>query len=191
MIRGIGTPSARPPGSCEDRRVPRIATIGVYGFDGERFVQALDDAGVTLVVDVRQRRGVRGSQYAWANAQRLTRRLAEHHIRYVHHEELAPTTELRELQYAADARTGAGKRSRERLSPEYVARYTAEVLDVVGLDELLEDLPVHGRAALLCVEAAAAACHRSLIAARLAEGHGFAVEHLGDQDAAPLPPPIF
>jgi uncharacterized protein (DUF488 family) len=175
---------------CEHRRMARIATIGVYGFDGERFVDTLDEAGVTLVVDVRQRRGVRGSQYAWANAQRLTRRLSEHHIRYVHHEELAPTTQLRELQYAADDRTGVGKRSRVTLSPEYIARYTEEILDEEGLDELLEDLPVHGRAALLCVEAAAAACHRSLIAARLAERHGFEVEHLGDQDAAPLPPPI-
>jgi uncharacterized protein (DUF488 family) len=171
--------------------VARIATIGVYGFDGERFVETLDDAGVTLVVDVRQRRGVRGSQYAWANAQRLIRRLTEHHIRYVHHEELAPTTELRELQYAADDRAGVGKRSRETLSPEYIARYTAEILDVVGVDELLEDLPVHGRAALLCVEAAANACHRSLIAGRLAEAYGFEVEHLGDQTAGPLPPPMF
>jgi uncharacterized protein (DUF488 family) len=171
--------------------VARIATIGVYGFDGERFVEALDEAGVTLVIDVRQRRGVRGSQYAWANAGRLTRRLAEHRIGYVHHPELAPTTELRELQYAADDRAGVGRRSRETLAPEYVARYTAEILDVAGLGELRRDLPVHGRAALLCVEASAAACHRSLIAARLAEAHGFEVEHLGDQDAAPLPPPMF
>jgi len=171
--------------------MPRIATVGVYGFDADRFIETLDEAGVTLVVDVRQRRGVRGSQYAWANAQRLIRRLSDHRIRYVHHDELAPTTELRELQYAADERTGAGKRSRETLSPEYIARYTAEILDEAGVDDLLADLPVHGRAALLCVEAAAAACHRSLIAARLAERHGFEVEHLGAQDAAPQPPPIF
>jgi uncharacterized protein (DUF488 family) len=171
--------------------MPRIATIGVYGFDGERFIEALDQAGVTLVVDVRQRRGVRGSQYAWANAQRLIRRLADHQIGYSHHSELAPTTELRELQYAADDRAGVGKRSREELSDGYIARYTAEILDEADLDELLGDLPVHGRAALLCVEAAASACHRSLIAARLAERHGFEVEHLGAQDAGPLPPPIF
>ena len=169
--------------------MPRIATIGVYGFDGERFVAALDDAGVTLVVDVRQRRGVRGTQYAWANVRRLTARLADHGIGYVHHAELAPTTAMRELQYAADARTGAGKRTRDALAPEYIAAYTREILDATPLHELLADLPVHGRAALLCVEAAAAACHRSLIAQRLAERHGFEVAHLGDQDAAPLPPP--
>jgi uncharacterized protein (DUF488 family) len=171
--------------------MPRIATIGVYGFDGERFVQTLDEAGVTLVVDVRQRRGVRGAQYAWANVQRLKKRLAGNRIGYVHHEELAPTTEMRELQYAADARTGAGKRTRHVLAPEYVAAYTTEILDRTPLDDLLDDLPVHGRGALLCVEAAAIACHRSLIAERLAERHGFEVENLGDQDAGPLPPPAF
>ena len=171
--------------------MPRIATIGVYGLDGDRFVQALDDAGVTIVVDVRQRRGVRGAQYAWANAQRLKARLAENRIGYLHHEELAPTTELRELQYDADARTGAGKRTRDQLSPEYIAGYTAQVLERVDLQELIDDLPVHGRGALLCVEAAAIACHRSLIAQRLADRHGFEVEHLGDQDAGPLPPPVF
>ena len=51
--------------------MPRIATIGVYRFNGESFVAALDEAGVTVVVDVRQRRGVRGTEYAWANALRL------------------------------------------------------------------------------------------------------------------------
>jgi uncharacterized protein (DUF488 family) len=168
----------------------RIATIGVYGFDGPGFVDALDAAGVTLVVDVGQRRGVRGAQYAWANAQRLQRRLAENRIRYLRLEQLAPTTELRELQYAADARTGAGKRSRDTLAPEYVERYTREILDRVDLRELTDELPVHGRAALLCVEAGAAACHRSLITRRLAERDGFEVEHLGDQAAGPLPPPV-
>jgi uncharacterized protein (DUF488 family) len=170
---------------------PRIATIGVYGFHGDSFIETLDEAGITLVVDVRQRRGVRGAQYAWANAQRLRRRLADNSIGYVHHEELAPTTELRELQYRADARSGAGKRTRDELSAEYVAGYTSQILDRVDLGELIADLPVHGRGALLCVEAAAAACHRSLIAQRLADRHGFAVEHLGAQDAGPLPPPLF
>jgi uncharacterized protein (DUF488 family) len=158
--------------------MPRIATIGVYRFNGESFVAALDEAGVTVVVDVRQRRGVRGTEYAWANSQRLQRRLADARIRYVHHPELAPTTELRALQYEQDARDRVGKRDRERLSDEYVRRYTEEILDHAPLDELLADLPVHGAGALLCVEDEPAACHRSLIAQRLAERHGFDVEHL-------------
>jgi uncharacterized protein (DUF488 family) len=158
--------------------MPRIATIGVYRFNGEHFVQTLDEAGVTVLVDVRQRRGVRGSEYAWANAQRLQRRLQEARIRYVHHPELAPTTELRELQYAEDAREGVGKRDRERLSHAYVHHYIEEILDPTPLQPLLDDLPIHGRGALMCVETDAEACHRALIAQRLAERHGFEVEHL-------------
>ena len=56
--------------------VLRMATIGVYGFDGESFLERLRRANVGLLLDVRQRRGVRGSQYAWANSRRLQTALA-------------------------------------------------------------------------------------------------------------------
>jgi uncharacterized protein (DUF488 family) len=158
--------------------MPRIATIGVYEFDGPTFVHTLDEAGVTQVIDVRQRRGVRGSQYAWANAQRLQRRLAEARIGYVHHPELAPDTELRHLQYREDDRQGVGKRNRVQLSPDYIREYTGEILDLVPLAPLVTQLPVHGIGALLCVEATPEACHRSLIAQRLAEEFGFEVVDL-------------
>lgn len=158
--------------------MPRIATIGVYGFDGPRFVETLDAAGVTKVLDVRQRRGVRGSEYAWANARRLQARLADARIGYEHHPELAPDTALRHLQYREDDRQGVGKRSRVRLAPEYVRVYTEEILDLVPLEPFVARLPVHGLGALLCVETSAAACHRSLVAARLAERFGFEVVEL-------------
>ncbi len=158
--------------------VPRIATIGVYDFDARSFIEALDGAAVTKVLDVRQRRGVRGSQYAWANAQRLQALLAHARIGYEHHPELAPDTELRHLQYREDDREGVGKRSRVRLAPEYVRRYTEEILDLVPLEPLVRRLPVHGIGALMCVEATAQACHRSLVAQRLAERFGFEVVNL-------------
>jgi uncharacterized protein (DUF488 family) len=155
-----------------------LATIGVYGFDAASFMEALRSADVRVLVDVRQRRGVRGSEYAWANAARLQAALADAGIEYRHLKELAPTTELRHLQYAEDARVGVGKRSRVELAPEYVARYTAEILDPVGIEPVLEALPAEGRGALLCVERDPEACHRSLIAARVADEHGVAVTHL-------------
>jgi uncharacterized protein (DUF488 family) len=158
--------------------MPTIATIGVYEFDGPSFVRALDASGVTQVIDIRQRRGVRGSQYAWANSNRLQARLADARIGYEYHPELAPDTEMRQLQYRDDDRQGVGKRSRERLSPEYVRVYTAEILDLVPLEPLVRRLPIHGMAALLCVEATAEACHRSLVAARLAERFGLEVINL-------------
>src|SRR5919206_134793 len=55
----------------------RVATIGVYGFSGSTFLAALRDADVVLLIDVRQRRGVRGSEYAWANSRRLQAALAD------------------------------------------------------------------------------------------------------------------
>ncbi|WP_069113069.1 DUF488 domain-containing protein [Jiangella alba] len=154
----------------------RVVTIGVYGFDGASFLRRLRHADVRLLLDVRQRRGVRGPEYAWANSRRLQAALAEAGVGYRHHPELAPTTELRRVQYAADDLRGVGRRSRRELAPAYVRRYTAEVLDRVELAPVLAALPAAGAAALLCVERDPEACHRSLIAQRLA-GFGVVVEH--------------
>jgi uncharacterized protein (DUF488 family) len=156
----------------------RMMTIGVYGFDDESFLQQLRSADVRLLLDVRQRRGVRGPEYAWANSLRLQAALAQARIAYEHHPELAPTTELRELQYAVDHRQGAGKRSRRELAAEYTRRYTTEILDRVDLTTLLAALPSSGTAALFCVERDPEACHRSLIAQRLTEKHHVTIEHL-------------
>jgi uncharacterized protein (DUF488 family) len=158
--------------------VRTIATTGVYEFDLESFLAALRKHDVTQVVDVRQRRGVRGREYAWANSARLQAALAEAGIGYRHLPELAPTTELRHLQYAEDERRGVGKRSRRELAPAYVEGYTREILDPADLSVLVDGLPEEGIAALLCVERDPEACHRSLIAARLAEELGFRVIHI-------------
>ncbi len=146
----------------------RVVTIGVYGWDLGSFLEALHAADVRLLLDVRQRRGVRGREYAWANSLRLQRAMAEAGVGYQHHPELAPTTQLRHLQYAEDARMGVGKRSRVELAPAYVTRYTREILDHVDRHALAHQLPEEGSAALFCVERDPEACHRSLIAARLA-----------------------
>ena len=155
-----------------------IATIGVYGFSGQSFVQRLRCADVCLLLDVRQRRGVRGTEYAWANSRRLQAALADAGIAYEHLRELAPTKELRQLQYAEDDRRGVGKRSRRELAAEYARRYTAEILDHANLPVLVSALPTDGTAALLCVETDPEACHRSLIAQRLNEQYRVKIEHL-------------
>ena len=153
-------------------------TIGVYGFSVDAFLEALRGVDVRVLLDVRQRRGVRGSEYSWANAKRLQAALAEAGIAYEHHPELAPTTELRQLQYAEDDRQGVGKRSRAELAPQYRERYIAEILDEADLDPVVASLPEAGAAALFCVERDPEACHRSLVAERLEAGHGAAVTHL-------------
>jgi uncharacterized protein (DUF488 family) len=161
--------------------VAALATIGVYGFDGPSFIRALQEARITLLLDVRQRRGVRGSEYAWANARRLEAALAEASIAYSHLPELAPTTEMRQLQYREDERRGEGKRSRTELAPEYVRQYTEQVLDRVDLEPIVNWVGSK-RAALLCVEKDAEACHRSLIVARLQREFGFEIEHLKPEE---------
>jgi uncharacterized protein (DUF488 family) len=158
--------------------VPSVATIGVYGWTLERFLDALSSENVRLVADVRQRRGVRGSEYAWANAHRLEDAVTEAGVEYRHYKELAPTTELRQLQYAEDDRVGVGKRSRVELAPAYRERYLKEILDNVDLDAFVAELPADATGALLCVERDPEACHRSLIAERLASEHGVSVSHL-------------
>lgn len=166
------------------REVPvsTMVTIGVYGFTAESFLQRLREADVRVLLDVRQRRGVRGHEYSWANSRRLQAYLADARIDYEHHPELAPTTELRHLQYVEDDRLGVGKRSRRELAAEYTRRYLTEILDHVDLAPIVSTLPASGVAALFCVEQDAAACHRSLIAQRIAEQHHIAVKHL-----TPLP----
>ena len=156
----------------------KIATIGIYGWTLESFLAALRAANVQVVLDVRQRRGVRGPEYAWANSLRIQAALDNAGIDYRHHKELAPTTELRHVQYGADARQGVGKRSRMELAPEYRERYLREVLDRVDLGELVHELQAEGTAALMCVERDPEACHRSLIAERLEAEYGVSVAHL-------------
>jgi uncharacterized protein (DUF488 family) len=158
--------------------VPTVATIGVYGWTLPAFLDALRAANVAVVVDVRQRRGVRGHEHAWANAARLKAALAGANIAYRHHKELAPTTELRQLQYHEDDRAGVGKRSRTELAPEYRERYRREILGQVDLRPIVEQLPVDAASALMCVERDPEACHRSLIAERLAAEFGLSVIHL-------------
>lgn len=158
--------------------MPEIVTIGVYGLTAEAFLEQLTGAGVGLLLDLRQRRGVRGSDYTWANSVRLQRALATADIGYRHVKELAPTTELRRLQYREDDRRGVSKRNRFQLAHEYAERYTREVLDPFDLGALLAELPSDSAAALLCVESDPGACHRSLVAARLRAAHGIRVAHL-------------
>jgi uncharacterized protein (DUF488 family) len=158
--------------------VSGLATIGVYGFTAEAFLDALSAAGVRLLVDVRQRRGVRGAEYAWANSNRLQAALAAAEIEYRHRPDLAPTTELRQLQYAEDERRGEGKRSRTELAPAYIERYEREILAAADLESLVDAMPSDGATALFCVERDPEACHRLLIARRLEAEHGVATTHV-------------
>ncbi|MEL6769438.1 MAG: DUF488 domain-containing protein [Bacteroidota bacterium] len=156
-----------------------LVTLGVYGSTEDSFFGALQNNGVDTFVDVRQRRGLRGSKYAYANSTRLQERLAELGIRYVHLKDLAPTPSVRDRQKEADKRTGVAKRDRDRLGDAFVEAYRSEVLEPYDLAAFFEVLPDDTRvAALFCVERAPAACHRSLLAEALREKYDLEVDHV-------------
>ncbi len=155
-----------------------MVTIGVYGFDGESFLQRLRHADVRLLLDLRQRRGVRAPDYALSNSARLQHTLAAVDIGYRHVKELAPTTELRQLQHREDDRQGVGKRNRIALAPKYAERYAREIVDPFDLGAIMAELPGDALTTLFCVERDPEACHRSLVAGGLLDKYGLPVTNL-------------
>jgi uncharacterized protein (DUF488 family) len=156
----------------------RLFTIGVYGFDAQCFFEALQQAGIDLLLDLRRRRGVRGSLYAFANAARLKEELTARGIVYRHVIALAPKPETRELQNREDAANRVAKRQRSSLGEAFVADYTQRTLEPFGWEALTADLQAFQRPVLFCVERAPEACHRRLVAARLADLTGVPVTDL-------------
>jgi uncharacterized protein (DUF488 family) len=158
---------------------PKIVTLGVYGATEAGFFAALREAGVDTFCDIRARRGVRGSEYAFVNSQRLQARLAELGIHYLHLKELAPSKALRERQYAVDKAERTAKRKRTELSQLFVDAYNAEHLQGFDSGKFIEQLGQAARVvALFCVERTPTACHRSLLAARLQSDLSLEVVHL-------------
>jgi len=157
----------------------KIITIGVYGYEEENFFEALNAAGVDLFCDVRARRGVRGSTYAFANSKRLQKRLAELNIHYLHLKDLAPSQAIRQRQYDEDKSNKIAKRKRTELGSAFKAAYEEEILNDFDAQAFLNDLPVEAKIiTLFCVEKEPGACHRSLVAGKLQQELGLEVEHI-------------
>lgn len=156
-----------------------IITLGVYGFTESSFRSALIDSQADTFCDLRARRGLRGSRYAFANKIRLEQILAELGIRYLHFPELAPSEQTRELQKLEDKDQGVAKRVRVALSPSFVLAYEAERLRNFDSPKFLAQLgvPAH-RVIVFCVEGRPEACHRSLVAKKLHADLSVAVEDI-------------
>ncbi|MEX1019119.1 MAG: DUF488 domain-containing protein [Litorilinea sp.] len=158
---------------------PQIMTIGLYGRDEDGFFQALIAAQVDLFCDIRQRRGVRGAQYAFANSLRLQQRLTDLGIAYLHCKDLAPTLEVRAVQREADQTDKTAKRARGMLSPAFIEAYRRECLQDFSAQEFLSQLPHSPHAiAFFCVETAPEACHRSVVAETFAHQLDRPIRHL-------------
>ena len=155
-----------------------IYTIGVYGSTEGEFFTKLIDNHIDLFCDIRQRRGVRGRQYAFVNSSYLQRKLSELGIGYLYEKRFAPTREIREMQWAEDKEEHQTKKSRMALGHAFCCGYEQLILEKENLNELMDAFKDSQRVALFCLESHPEACHRSLLANRISQKYGLEVVHL-------------
>lgn len=151
--------------------LPEIYTIGVYGSTEKEFFGKLTEHEIDTFCDIRLRRAVRGSQYAFANSQRLQDRLAQLSIKYLHQTGLTPTPEIIKLQDKFDKEHKIARRKREELTDVFKTSYKSNILSKFDMRQFVKDLERSGtkRVAFFCVENSPQACHRSLVTSRIKE----------------------
>ena len=154
-------------------------TIGVYNSTEEEYFKKLTYNNIDTFCDIRQRRGVRGAQYAFVNSNRLQTRLNKIGIKYNHIIDLAPTTDIRELQKEVDNQQGELKRDRNKLGHFFTIAYKDRIISKFDFDSFIDKLDELGanRVVLFCVEEMPEACHRSIVAEKL-EKLGYSITHL-------------
>lgn len=155
-------------------------TIGVFNSTEKDFFQKLIDNRIDTFCDIRQRRAVRGSKYAFVNSNRLQNKLSELDIKYSHILKLAPTTEIRELQKQTDLQKGESKVERKTLGEVFSTEYRKRILDNFDFEAFIESLDNAGasKVVLFCVEENPEACHRSIVSNRLHQDYSYKVSHL-------------
>jgi hypothetical protein len=120
--------------------LPHIYTIGVYGSSEKEFFQKLIDNGIDTFCDIRRRRAVRGSQYAFANSQRLQEKLANLSINYLYETSLTPTSEIIEIQNEFDKSNKIQRRKREELSQVFRNAYIDKILSHFDMQQFVNNL---------------------------------------------------
>jgi uncharacterized protein (DUF488 family) len=158
----------------------KFFTIGVYHSSQEEFIRKLLSNSIDYLIDIRQRRGVRGSKYKFANLNSLRHLLSNNGIRYLHVPELAPTAEIRLIQKKNDALRHEKKSTRTALSECFIEEYRCRILYDFPFTQFLNHLHLENvkNAVLFCVEQNPEACHRLLVAEKLEQITGTAVIHL-------------
>ena len=141
-----------------------LATIGYEAATQDAVIDRLKVAGVELLVDVR---AVAASRRAGFSKTVLAASLAEAGIGYVH---------LRQLGTPKPGREAARKGRIAEMTAifeDHLAEPAAQ-LELAAAKELAAERKV----ALLCFEADHRGCHRKILADRICEDLGCAVEHL-------------
>ena len=144
-------------------------TIGVFNSTEKSFFDTLINHKIDIFCDIRQRRGVRGTKYAYVNSRRLQQKLRELNIGYLYIQDLAPTTEIRDLQKKADKEKGQLKTERQQLGDTFTFEYKNRIIEHFNFKNFLETLTKIGakKIILFCVEEHAEACHRSIVAKKI------------------------
>lgn len=154
-------------------------TIGVYNSTEDEFFEKLKENSIDTFCDIRQRRGVRGTKYAFVNSKRLQTRLRQMKIEYRHMKELAPPPEIRRLQKQTDSEEKKLKRERTHLANTFVSAFKNQILKHFDFTLFFNNLENAGakKIVFFCVEEHPDACHRSLVAHEI-EKSGYKIKHL-------------
>lgn len=140
-----------------------IATsTGVYGDTEETFFSKLVNQNIDVFIDIRQRRGVRGSKYKFVNSTYLQNKLKELGIEYQYIKDLAPTYKIREQQKADDIKNHTTKSLRTCLGHQFITIYQTEILYPFDFTPLIAEM-TGKKVIFFCVEEHHSACHRSLV----------------------------
>lgn len=146
-----------------------IFNIGVYNSSETVFFNKLLKNGIDTFIDVRQRRGVRGSKYSFVNSKKLQDKLSQLNIKYFHFLELAPNDEIRNFQKLADKQKNELKKTRDKLDDSFILNYNNLILDNYNIELMITNLQKDGSSKIVffCVEEKAESCHRHLITEKI------------------------
>jgi uncharacterized protein (DUF488 family) len=150
--------------------VEPVFTIGYEQSTGSAFFDALKQAGVGLLVDVR---AVAASRRPGFSKRQLAAGLDQHGIRYVHLQKLGTPKEGRLA--ARSGRAGEMLRIYERHLQIPEARHQLD--ELAALAEASKERS-GGPLCLLCYERDPAHCHRQRLADELHRRLGMRIEHL-------------
>jgi uncharacterized protein (DUF488 family) len=142
-----------------------VATIGYEGATVDDFLVALTSDGIELLVDVR---AVASSRRPGFAKTRLAANLAGAGIDYLH---------LRGLGTPSDGRAAARAGQYDELRRIF-REHLATPLAQADLRTLADIVDTGRRVCLLCYEADPAHCHRSMVAAALADMLPVRIDHL-------------
>ena len=142
----------------------KLRTIGYEAATQGEVIGCLKQAGVSVLIDVR---AVAASRRPGFSKSLLAASLAAAGIDYVHLRSLGTPKAGREA-------ARAGRHAEMRAIYQAHLQEPAAQLQLAEAADIARERP----AALLCLEADAAHCHRRIIADTLAETHNFAVEDL-------------